>query len=213
MTLKWICTALFLSFLIAGSMEAASVYYWTDENGVRHYSNIGVNDDNQDAEIRFEEIAPEVNRSEPEDGVETKVDEGIEEPEAGVPGKDAPVVSGDEEIDARMAARIVKERRRLENEIKRIEGLAIGTSFTPGMKDAQIRPLVEQLALLDADPKRYFRMKNQGAFGDATGSTANEDETPTDSITDEKLLPQAPSTGMGSFSEGDSDDQEEPAEK
>jgi hypothetical protein len=36
------------------------------------------------------------------------------------------------------------------------------------MKDAQLRPLEEQLALLEADPKRYFRMKRQGAFSSSS---------------------------------------------
>jgi hypothetical protein len=73
-------------------------------------------------------------------------------------------------MDPQLAARVEKERQRLEAEIKRIKGLSIGKSFTPGMKDAMIKPLEEQLALLKADPERYFRMKREGAFSSGSGS-------------------------------------------
>jgi hypothetical protein len=47
------------------------------------------------------------------------------------------------------------------------------------MKDAQIAPLKEQLALLEADPERYFRMKRQGAFQNSPAS-GSEGGTPSE---------------------------------
>lgn len=203
---KWICGLVLLPFLWAGSSSADSVYFWTDEDGVRHYSNTGVPSDVQEADVRPEEISPEASASPSEAGVDNALEPGIPEPEEGTPAEEAPEVEGGREADGRLAARIEKERQRLEAEIKKIEGLAIGRSFTPGMKAARIRPLQEQLALLDADPERYFRMKRQGAFSAASGAGTGESDSLSGSL--ERVAPAA-STGA-SAGDGRAGEEEAP---
>jgi hypothetical protein len=102
-------------------------------------------------------------------------------------------------MNDRLAARAEKEKQRLESEIKKIKGLSIGKSFTQGMKDARIRPLQEQLALLQADPERYFRMKRQGAFQSSSPSSS-------DPLADR--LSSAPVTSSTGDSSGDADQDE-----
>ena len=165
-----VCAVLLLSMMVVSPLWAQSVYTWTDENGVRHFSNTGLPQDAQEAVESPEEISPPVSTS-PSANADTGAEN--EKPPENAPegktGEEAPGNGGKEQIDQRLAAKVEKERQRLESEIKRIKGLAIGKSFTPGMKDAMIKPLQEQLALLNADPERYFRMKREGAFQSGSG--------------------------------------------
>ena len=55
---KWLWCAASLCLIWAGTVYAESVYFWTDEDGVRHYSNTGIPRDVQEAEERPEEISP-----------------------------------------------------------------------------------------------------------------------------------------------------------
>lgn len=163
MKIKWIFAILVMFLAFTGLLYAGSVYRWTDENGVRHFSNTGLPEQVVDADVQPEEISPS---EDVESSGETDNDENAPPagPQEGEIADVAPDADGEKPIDDRLAAQAEKERQRLEAEIKRIKGLSIGKSYTQGMKDAQIRPLEEQLALLSADPKRYFRMKREGAF-------------------------------------------------
>jgi hypothetical protein len=154
---------LFASVFVTGLLYAGSVYFWTDENGVRHYSNAGIPNDVEAADVRPEEVPPP-QASESSDISDTDREPPDTTPPEGDAEQTDPDAEGEKQMDDRLAARAEKEQQRLESEIKKIKGLAIGKSFTQGMKDARIRPLQEQLALLLADPERYFRMKRQGAF-------------------------------------------------
>jgi hypothetical protein len=157
--------------MVASPLLADSVYSWTDEDGVRHYSNTGIPSGVQEAEERPEEISssPGFEPGQPS-GNEGSPGNDASPDSVDTPEEEAAAADSEEEVDKRLAAKAEKERQRLEEEIKQIEGLSIGVSFTPGMKEARIKPLEEQLALLKADPKRYFRMKREGAFDNASGS-------------------------------------------
>ena len=126
------------------------IYYWTDENGVRHFTNKGRPEGVDNVGKRQEAVSPEAPNN-----------LAIEEPPAEEVTEDQGRQQAREE---RMARRIEAERQRLQAEIGKIDNLAIGVSFTQGMKDNRMRPFKEQLALLNEDPQRYFRMKRDGAF-------------------------------------------------
>lgn len=182
MKTTWFCIIASLSLFIAGQLYAGSVYFWTDENGVRHFSNTGVPEDVQEADVRPEESSPpQSSESIGESGPDTDRKKPPAAPQEEEAGQTAPGSGGGEQIDERLAAKAEKERQRLEAEIKRIEGRSMSKTYTQGMKDAQLAPLKEQLALLNADPERYFRMKRQGAFqsssrsGSGTGTTPSVD--------------------------------------
>jgi hypothetical protein len=203
MKIRWLIVILFASVFVTGQLYAGSVYYWTDENGVRHYSNTGIPDGVEAADVRPEEApspqAPETSDisdtdSEPPDTTPSEDDAEQADPDG----------EGETRMDDRMAARAEKEKQRLESEIKKIKGLSIGKSFTQGMKDARIRPLQEQLALLQADPQRYFRMKRQGAF-QSSGSS------PSDPLAGNLSGAPATSSAGGSSGDDNRDDAETPS--
>lgn len=168
MNTRWVFPVLLIALALAGLVAAQSVYRWTDENGVVHFSNTGIPDEVVDADVRPEETSPAPAPEENDDTADAeqeprdtpKESDGDEPP----PGEGKP-------IDDRLAEKVEREREWLQSEIKRINGLAIGKSFTPAAKDNQLRPLQERLALLNVDPERYFRMKTQGAFKSSSPSS------------------------------------------
>jgi hypothetical protein len=157
-----------ISLALAGLVAAQSVYRWTDENGVVHFSNTGIPDEVVDADVRPEETSPAPAPEESDDAADTEQDPP-ETPEES--DSDEPPPGEGKPIDDRLAEKVERERKWLQSEIERINGLAIGKSFTPAAKDNQLRPLYERLALLDVDPERYFRMKRQGAFKTSSPSS------------------------------------------
>lgn len=155
-----------LAILIAaGMVHAGTVYEWTDENGVRHFSNTGAPPDVGSVETTDEKRVP----PEAEEEAEQETQQAEEEILSNAPSTNTnapPTVREQAEQleQERLDRRVAEERRRLEANIKQIEGRAIGSGFTEGMRTAQLSPLKEQLDLLNSNPEQYFRMKNQGAF-------------------------------------------------
>jgi hypothetical protein len=203
MKIRWFIAILFASLFVTGLLYAGSVYFWTDENGVRHYSNTGIPNDVEAADVRPEEV-PAPQASESSDISDVDREPPDTPPSEGDTEQTDPDAEGEKGMNDRLAARAEKEKQRLESEIKKIKGLSIGKSFTQGMKDARIRPLEEQLALLQADPERYFRMKRQGAFQSSSPSSS-------DPLADRlSSAPVASSTG-GSSGDDNRDDAETPS--
>jgi hypothetical protein len=77
----------------------------------------------------------------------------------------------------RIARQAEDERRRLESEIAQVEQRSLSRTFTEGMRSARLSPLKEQLALLDADPVQYFRMKREGAFAPGKEQSSNRQKS------------------------------------
>ena len=177
----WFMGLIFL--LIAGMAQAGTVYYWTDENGVRHFSNTGPPDDAQDVGTKAETRSTAPVEAEPEQITNN-------EPDPGSPGTivDQPGSSENqpgssptfrERAEAAQQERLARqsedERRRLQAEIEQVEQRSLSRTFTEGMRDARLNPLRQQLALLDANPAEYFRMKQQGAFVTGGRTSSNRD--------------------------------------
>lgn len=208
MRITWVLTIILTLLVLAGPLYAGSVYRWTDENGVVHYSNTGIPDEVVEADVRPEETSPSPPAEASDDAASTEEDPLVNpkdsENDEPPPGKGKP-------IEDRLAAKAEREREWLQSEIKRVNGLSIGKSFTPGMKDAQLRPLQERLALLSADPERYFRMKRQGAFKtsspDSTFSDADR-ATPSNPLGGKLSSDPASSSAGGSTAQKD-----DPSEK
>jgi hypothetical protein len=133
--------------------EAGTIYYWTDENGVRHFTNKGRPEGVEDVGKRPEEIRPPIRDQDAGASPGAVQTEEQAEEEARDRGKNDPT-----------AQQIEQERDRLQEEIDKIDRLAIGVSFSQGMKDNRMRPYKEQLAILNDDPGKYFEMKKRGVF-------------------------------------------------
>jgi hypothetical protein len=203
-----------LTFVVlAGSLYAQSVYRWTDENGVVHYSNTGIPDEVVEADVRPEESSPAPAAEAGDESAGTDQD-----PRVGPEGSDTdePPPGKGKPTEDRLAAKAERERKWLQSEIKRVNGLSIGKSFTPGMKDAQLRPLQERLALLSADPERYFRMKRQGAFDTSSPSSTFSDvdkATPSNPLGGKLSGDPASSSAGGSTAPDDTSKKEDSGEK
>ncbi|MDJ0723320.1 MAG: DUF4124 domain-containing protein [Desulfobacterales bacterium] len=164
----------------AGISSAETVYYWTDENGVRHFSNTGAPDGVGDVGSIAGSSSPPETEEQAEDPNEQSPDADLEdENRADKPDSTDSPPSVREQFEnaqrEQVARRSEEERRRLEGEIAQIEGRGLSRTFTEGMRAARLEPLKEQLALLEADPVQYFRMKQQGAFVQGGRTSSNRD--------------------------------------
>lgn len=152
--------------LAAGVVHAGTVYQWTDENGIRHFSNTGAPPDVESVDTTVEKrVTPEA-----EEQAEQETQQAEEEILSNTPATDTdeprPTLREQTEQlqQERLGRQAAEERQRLEANIEQIEQRSIGSGFTEGMRAAQLSPLKEQLDLLNSNPEQYFRMKNEGAF-------------------------------------------------
>jgi hypothetical protein len=146
--------ALLLALIIAPFFAVAgTIYYWTDENGVRHFTNKGRPEGVEDVGKRPEEI-----------GSPTRNQDAGARPDAVQTEERGKEENRDQAKNDPMAQQVEQERNRLQEEIDKIDRLAIGVSFTQGMKDNRMRPYKEQLGILNDDPEKYFEMKKRGEF-------------------------------------------------
>jgi hypothetical protein len=206
MKIRWLSVILFASVFVTGQLYAGSVYYWTDDNGVRHYSNTGIPDDVEAVDVQPEEVPS------PQAFETSDISDTDSETSDATPSERDAEQADEKRTDDRLAAKVEKEQQRLESEIKEIKGLSIGKSFTQGMKDARIRPLQEQLALLQADPERYFRMKRQGAFTSTyPDGSAEMNRASSDPLAGDLLGAPATSSAGGSSGDDNRDNTEAPS--
>jgi hypothetical protein len=164
--------------LITGLVQAGTVYQWTDENGVRHFSNTGAPDDAAGVNTTAEQSSPQNVDPPTESAVDPE--QGAVDPEQAPPLSNTPNIGTPtvreraEELEReRLARQADEERRILEAEIVQVEQRGLSRTFTEGMRAARLDPLKEQLALLDADPAQYFRMKREGAFAPGREQSSN----------------------------------------
>ncbi len=183
--MKTVCVwlAVLAVFCVTDMSSAETVYYWTDENGVRHFSNTGAPADVEEVGS----IAGSISPPEPKEQIEAsegpieqapgESDPG--EAQANAPGSGSSAPTAREKFEQaqrdQVARQAEEERRRLEGQIAQIEGRGLSSTITEGMRAAQLEPLKEQLALLDADPAQYFRLKQQGAFVQGGRTSSNRD--------------------------------------
>ncbi len=158
-----------------GILNAQTVYEWTDENGVRHFSNTGAPPDAEAVGTTAEKVAPPaVEEQEAQEAAGEENEVLSNAPPSGSPSQTVRE-RAEEAQREQVAKRAEDERQRLQNEISQIEQRGLSRTFTEGMRANQLQPLREQLALLDADPVQYFRMKQSGAFNQAGRTSGNRD--------------------------------------
>jgi len=156
----WSWSFLLILLAVAPVLHAGSVYTWTDDNGVRHYSNINVPDNAELVVTSQDDATPsDANVSElPSEEEQTAAEDQVEAP----PEQSADSATAEEQTDE--DPRIAEERALLEAEIQRVEGRAISRTYSPGMKRNRLKPLYARLSLLNENPEKYFQMKDQGSF-------------------------------------------------
>jgi hypothetical protein len=151
---------------------AADLYYWTDENGVRHYSNTGLPDNARHVGTIPEGASPPATV----DSGRDHLDDALDSYQSGGADatRDAREAERREQRSERRDREIASERQRLQDEIRAVDNLSIGKSFTLGMKEHRAGLLKRQLALLNSDPARYFDLKRKGELDAFAASGAGE---------------------------------------
>ncbi len=143
-------TMVFVALLLIVSPVAAdTIYIWTDENGVKRFSNQlpeGVEDyeteqgaslDGEGGERpEFDRMIEEVKQQNRQSDIEREEEAARRKAEAERKAK--------EEKEARIAA----ERARLQEQIDALNNRALSPTFTQGMRDHQIRQIQEQIDAL-----------------------------------------------------------------
>jgi len=144
-----------LVLLFITDLNAENIYSWTDENGVRQYSNAAPGKDAKDvkiikgiphtqdderksrqreAENRAAEIEREIEREENDKKIEAEKKKAAQD---------------------KLNKKIQAEKERLQNEIRRIEQRST-RNFSLGMKKSRIKEYQEKLDLLERSPEEYF---------------------------------------------------------
>lgn len=152
---------LLLLLLCMGSSVgfAGKIYYWTDENGVRHFSNQGRPEGVEDVGKKPEVTRPAQPEPAQEEVQEQQVGPSREDIQPSEPTAEEQRQQAEQD---RLQKKTEQERTRLQAEIDRIDRLSVGVSFTRGMIDNMRRPYQEQLDMLNEDPEKYFAKKARG---------------------------------------------------
>lgn len=155
-----------LSILVtAGTVYAGTVYQWTDENGVRHFSNTAPPDNVEEVEKTAEKRStPEAEEQAEQEALREQEEIISNAPDPGTSSTPTLHERDEQRRQERFTKQVDEERKYLENEIARLDKRGMSPSFTQGMKEDTLKPLREQLSLLNADPAAYFRKKEQGGF-------------------------------------------------
>ena len=149
--------------LFITDLNADNIYSWTDENGVKQYSNTAPDKDRKDVEI-IKEI-PHTQDDEKKSGQATnELDRVLDELEVENRAAEIEREEKDKKIEAeknkaaqdKLNKKIKTEKERLQNEIRRIEQLASGGTFSLAMKKFKIKEYQEKLDLLERSPEEYF---------------------------------------------------------
>jgi chromosome segregation ATPase len=156
----WV-SGLFLLFV--PDLYSGSIYTWTDENGVKRYSNAAPDEDPKDLKI-INEIPHTQADNEKSGQNAMKLEQVIEELEAKSKAAEIEKEQKNKKIEAEkkktaldtLNKKILLEKERLQNEIKRIEQLAIGGPYSIAMKKSKIKEYQDKLDLLERSPEEYF---------------------------------------------------------
>ena len=144
-----------LVLLFITDLNAENIYSWTDENGVRQYSNEAPGKDAKDVKIikgiPYTQDDEKKSRQREAENRAAEIEREIEREE------------NDKKIEAekkkaaqdKLNKKIHAEKERLQNEIRRIEQRST-RNFSLGMKKSKIKEYQEKLDLLERSPEEYF---------------------------------------------------------
>lgn len=152
--------------------HADTIYSWTDQDGVRKFSNLSPEGDVEDFEV-IEEVPLSETADTRDETVEEETVDLVQEPEIENEDIDLrtmeiqipPQETESEEtvnndIEEQSDLKIEAEKTRLREEINRIDQLAVGKGLSLPRKNTMIQNLQDQLELLDKSPEEYFGAGN-----------------------------------------------------
>ncbi len=152
-----------LVFLLTTDLSAG-IYSWTDENGVKQFSNTGPDQTAKDVEVH-----QEIKSADPAEGKNVRSDGGEWDDNAPKGNSIYDDLAREKELrkqkseaERKQAAqeeweqKIRAEKERLQGEIDRIQQLAVGPSLSIALKNARIKQFQDKLNTLEKSPEEYF---------------------------------------------------------
>jgi Domain of unknown function (DUF4124) len=151
---------------LSSQAYAGKIYSWTDENGVKQYSNTepggGVSDveitDEMPADPRYSDKNQE--RQKIIDGLKSRNQAAEDERKIEEQKREAKKSEEKAKTQKKMDGKVQAEKNRLLAEIKTYELRAVGPTYSLALKNSIIQKLKDKLALLEESPEKYF--ENQG---------------------------------------------------
>lgn len=152
-----------LGFLLNSHSYAGTIYSWTDKNGVKKFSNTSPEEDVEHFEVIKEMPLLQTGNTNSEDSEEEPGD-GAQKPElenetsifSTIEKQVQPQETENNNIDEEFTIKIQTEKKRLQEEIDRIDKLAIGKSLSLPRKNSMLKDLQDKLELLEKSPEKYF---------------------------------------------------------
>jgi ATPase subunit of ABC transporter with duplicated ATPase domains len=166
----WV-SGLFLLFV--PDLYSGSIYTWTDENGVKRYSNTAPDKDPKKVKVIKEMPHTKADNEKSRQNAE-KLEQVIEELEAKSKAAEIEKEQKIKKIETEekktaldtLNKKILLEKERLQNEIRRIEQLSTGyrrakgkpisNPFSLAMKKSKIKEYQDKIDMLERSPEDYF---------------------------------------------------------
>ena len=158
-------TIVFICFL-SSQAYAGKIYSWTDENGVKQYSNTQPGEGAGDIEIMDEKPGDprysdkNMERQKLINDLKARNKAAEKERKAEEEKQDAKKAEERSQARKEMDPKIQAEKNRLIEEIKMYEQRAVGPNFSLALKNSIIKKLKDKLALLETSPEKYFESKD-----------------------------------------------------
>jgi len=154
-------------FLLSSHAYAGKVYSWTDENGVKQYSNTepagGVGDveitDEMPSDPRYSDKNQE--RQKLIDGLKSRNQAAEDERKIEEEKREAVKAEEKAKSQKEISGNVQAEKNRLLAEIKKYEQLAVTPTFSLALKNSIIQKLKDKLALLEESPEKYFENQDK----------------------------------------------------
>jgi len=154
-------------FFLSFQAHAGKIYSWTDENGVKQYSNTRPGEGAGDIDVMDETPGDprhsDKNRERQKliNNLKSHNEAADEERKAEEEERDAKKAEEKEQARKEIAPKVEAEKNRLLEEIKMYENRAVGPTFSLALKNSLIKKLKDKLALLEASPEKYFESNTE----------------------------------------------------
>ncbi len=158
-TILPVLALIFLAAAVATATASDKIFFWTDENGVKHYTDTGRPGDGPEAaDVEVEGKITSKNRPLRRRPAYDKMDRGVNAETANREAQERKEKLKKEQKEKEKAAALRKaeitaKKAVIQAQIAAIQARGLGPYYTKGMKEAQIKPLQEKLDELEKEEK------------------------------------------------------------
>jgi Skp family chaperone for outer membrane proteins len=156
-----IVSLMVLFFLFGSTLAYATIYTWTDANGVKRYSNSQPPEDAKNVHTLDETHANPGNEERNREAYDRMVQDASQSAdrqfEQQAEKKAQEAAARQKQQQEKLAQRVARERDRLQKKIDAIDGRGLGPTFTAGMKANLIKQVQDRINRLESNPQAYFK--------------------------------------------------------